>query len=73
MFPSSSLKSECRWIALVSIAIIAISVVFWFATRDFFTKKILIAPAHEGQLYYEVIRLFLFLFSNAEISLVSSQ
>ena len=49
----ASLKSECHWIALVSIAIIAISVVFWLATRDSLPKTIRIAPAHEGELYHE--------------------
>tara|TARA_B100001093_G_C26377972_1_gene821590 strand:+ start:274 stop:495 length:222 start_codon:yes stop_codon:yes gene_type:complete len=73
MSPIASLKSECRWIALVSIVIITLSGVLWFAARDLLPKTIRIASAHEGELYYEAIRVFLFLFANAEISSVSFQ
>lgn len=51
--PIDSLKSERRWLAIIPIAVIIISVIVWFATRDTLSKTIRVATAHEGGLYHE--------------------
>jgi len=51
--PIDYLKTERRWLAIIPIAIIIISVIVWFATRDTLPKTIRIATAQEGGLYHE--------------------
>ncbi|MCH1497718.1 MAG: TAXI family TRAP transporter solute-binding subunit [Akkermansiaceae bacterium] len=51
--PTDFLKSERRWIVIIPVAIIVVSVVVWFVTRETLPKKIRIATAQDGGLYHE--------------------
>ncbi len=51
--PVDYFKAERRWLAIIPVAIIVISVIVWFATRDTLPKTIRVATAHEGGLYHE--------------------
>ena len=51
--PVDYLKTGRRWLALIPIAIIVISVAVWFTTRDTLPGTIRIATAHDGGLYHE--------------------
>ena len=51
--PIDYLKAERRWIVIIPIAIMVISLIVWFATRDTLPKTIRVATAHEGGLYHE--------------------
>ncbi len=47
------LKSKRRWLALIPVTLIVLSVLVWFTTRDTLPKEIRIATAHNGGLYHE--------------------
>ena len=51
--PTDFLKSERRWIVIIPVAIIVVSVVVWFVTRETLPRTIRVATAHEGGLYHE--------------------
>ena len=51
--PADFLKSERRWIVIIPVAIIVVSVVVWFVTRETLPKTIRIATAQDGGLYHE--------------------
>ena len=51
--PADFLKSERRWIVIIPVAIIVVSVVVWFVTRETLSKTIRIATAQDGGPYHE--------------------
>ena len=51
--PADFLKSERRWIVIIPVAIIVVSVVVWFVTRETLPKIIRIATAQDGGPYHE--------------------